>query len=409
MDAAQSQQRAHRPRRARELSLQFPHRRREQGHRERRQRLRRRDAPNDYRVDATPTVALGSRTRWTITTKQVTAATVTRFLKPVTYRRLGAAARHGTVSQSSRAERYPQALCATSESPQAGSGPSTGAECRRSIAATSLGVASRMEGHPNAFNKQTNCFSSPSARGTWSLLDRRKPPRKCRLKECSPGETWYTLICLGEIAPTFEPSRKTLTTPPSPIAGLRRWARSRPSRDAARTTTRVGNAGQIRLGARHNWMVAPTSSSMPSKVSPFLVAATTSDLSRSWFIVLSYTDRRKKNSNKLMKFRLNMLGRRGDHLRTPLNNPHRRARGCPLPPLDTAIRHMRDTGKCYIERAFRDTRRPCEQSRGGCSPASARFGFGGGRRNFRVAVQRPRSTCRSARLRSPRSGGGLLP
>ena len=53
--------------RARELSLQFPHRRREQGHRERRQRLRRRGAPNDYRVDATPTVARGSRTRWTIT------------------------------------------------------------------------------------------------------------------------------------------------------------------------------------------------------------------------------------------------------------------------------------------------------------------------------------------------------
>src|ERR1039457_6665026 len=128
----------------------------------------------------------------------------------------------GTVSQSSHAERYPQALCATSESPQAGSEPSTGAECRRFIAATSLGVAGRMEGHPNAFSKQTNCFSSPSARGTWSFLDRRKPPRKCRLKECSPGETWYTLICLGEMAPTFEPSRKTLTTPPSPIAEIGR-------------------------------------------------------------------------------------------------------------------------------------------------------------------------------------------
>ena len=176
----------------------------------------------------------------------------------------------GTVSQSSRAERYPQALCTTSESPQAGSEPSTGAECRRSIAATSLAVAGRIEGHPNAFSKQTNCFSSPSARGTWSFLDRRKPPRKCRLKECSPGETWYTLTCLGEMAPTFEPSRKTLTTPPSPIAGLRRWARPRPSRDAARTTTRVGNAGQIRFGARHSWIVAP-----------FLVAATPSDLSRS--------------------------------------------------------------------------------------------------------------------------------
>ena len=194
-----------------------------------------------------------------------------------------------------------------------------------------------MEGHPNAFSKQTNCFSSPPARGTRSFLDRRKPPRKCRLKECSPGETWYTLICLGEMAPTFEPSRKTLTTPPSPIAGLRRWARPRPSRDAARTTTRVGNPGQIRFGARHNWMVAPTSSSMPSEVSSRLVAATTSDLSRSWFIVLSYTDRRKKNSNKLMKFRLHMLGRCGDHLRTPLNDPHRRARGCPLPPAVGAV------------------------------------------------------------------------
>ncbi len=225
-----------------------------------------------------------------------------------------------------------------SNRPQASSEGSTGGDCHRSIAATSLGVAGRMEGHPNPFSKQTNCFSSPSARGTWSFLDRRKPPRKCRLKECSPGETWYTLICLGEMAPTFEPSSKTLTTPPSPIAGLRRWARPRPSRDAARSTTRVGNAGQIRFGARHNWMVAPTSSSMPSEVSPPLVAATTSDLSRSWFIGLSYTDRHKKNSNKLMKLRLRMLGRRGDHLRTPLNNPHRRVRGCPLPP---ALLHRR--------------------------------------------------------------------
>src|ERR1035441_7967969 len=118
------------------------------------------------------------------------------------------------------------------------------------------------------------------------------------------------------MAPTFEPSRKMLTPP---IAGLRRWAQPRPSRDAARTTATVGNAGQTRFGARHSWMVAPTSSSMPSEVSAPLVAATTSDLSRSWFIVLSYTDRRKKNSNKLMKLRLRMLGHRGDHLRTPLN------------------------------------------------------------------------------------------
>ncbi len=217
-----------------------------------------------------------------------------------------------------------------------------------------------MEGHPNAFSKQTNCFSSPPARGTRSFLDRRKPPRKCRLKECSPGETWYTLICLGEMAPTFEPSRKTLTTPPSPIAGLRRWARPRPSRDAARTTTRVGNPGQIRFGARHNWMVAPTSSSMPSEVSSRLVAATTSDLSRSWFIVLSYTDRRKKNSNKLMKFRLHMLGRCGDHLRTPLNDPHRRARGCPLPPAVgrgdlyrfsrcCALSRIREASECRVQ------------------------------------------------------------
>jgi hypothetical protein len=76
---------------------------------------------------------------------------------------------------------------------------------------------------------------------------------------------------------------------------------------------------------------------MPSEVSPLLVAATTSDPSRSWFIILSYTDRRKKNSNKLMKFRLHMLGRRGDHLRTPLNNPHRRARGCPRCRLGEAL------------------------------------------------------------------------
>jgi hypothetical protein len=43
---------------------------------------------------------------------------------------------------------------------------------------------------------------------------------------------------------------------------------------------------------------------MPSEVSPLLVGETASDLARSWFIVLSYTDRHKKNSNKLMKFRL---------------------------------------------------------------------------------------------------------
>ena len=203
---------------------------------------------------------------------------------PVHYRH------HGTVGQSSRAERYPQASCASSESPQAGSEPSTGAGWTRPIAATSLGVAGRIEGHPNAFSEQTSCFSSPPARGTRRFLDRRKPPRKCRLKECSPGETWYVLICRGEMAPTFEPSRKTLTTPPSPIAGRR----PRPSRDMARTTTRVGNAGQFRFGARHNWMVDPTSSSLP-RVSPPGVAATTSGLSGSWRTVLSYTDRPKKN------------------------------------------------------------------------------------------------------------------
>jgi hypothetical protein len=167
-----------------------------------------------------------------------------------------------------RAERYPQTFCATSNRPQASSEASSGGDYHRSIAATSLGVAGRMEGHANPFSKQTNCFSSPSARGTESLLDRRKPPRKCRLKECSPGETRYTLICLGEMAPTFEPSRKTLTPP---LARLRRWARPRTSWDVARTTATVGNAGQTRLGARHSRMVAPSSSS----------------------IVLFYTDRRR--------------------------------------------------------------------------------------------------------------------
>jgi len=159
----------------------------------------------------------------------------------------------------------PAGIGATSEPPQAGSEPSTGAGCSRLIAPTSLGVAGRMEGPPNASSKQTSCFSSPSARRTWRFLDRRKPPRKCRLNECSPGATWYTLICLGEMAPTFEPSRKTLTTPPSPISALRRWPRPRPSRDATRTTTRVGNAAQIRFGARHSWMVAPPRSSSPAR------------------------------------------------------------------------------------------------------------------------------------------------
>jgi hypothetical protein len=87
---AQSQEPARRPRRARELSLRFPHRRREQGHRERRQRLRRRGAPNDYRVDATPTVSRGSWTPWTVTMRQVMGSTVTHFLRPVTNRRVAA-------------------------------------------------------------------------------------------------------------------------------------------------------------------------------------------------------------------------------------------------------------------------------------------------------------------------------
>ena len=183
--------------------------------------------------------------------------------------------------------------------PQAGSEPSTVAERRCSIASTSLDVAGRMEGHPNAFSKQTNCFSSPSARGTRSFLDRRKPPRKRRLNECSPGETWYTLTCLVEMAPTFKPSRKTLTTPPSPISGLPRSARPGPSRDAARTTTRVGKPGQIRFGARQIWMVAPRSPPMPDERSLPLVAATTSDLSPSWFTGPSYTTGVRRTSNKL--------------------------------------------------------------------------------------------------------------
>jgi hypothetical protein len=214
----------------------------------------------------------------------------------------------GTVSQNSCAERCAQALSVTvtvtSTSPQGDSEPSTGAECRRSIAATSLGVAGRSAGHANPFRRQTVCFTSPSARRTRSFLDRRKPRRKRRLKECSPGETWYSLICMGEMAPTFEPSRKTLTTPPSPIAGLCRWPRPLPSRAAARTTTRVGNAGQIRFGARQSWIVAPTPSSIPTAVSPTLVAATTSALSRSRFTVVSYTDRCSMNSDKVVKLRL---------------------------------------------------------------------------------------------------------
>ena len=84
----------------------------------------------------------------------------------------------GTVSQSSCAERYPQAFCATSNRPQGSSEASPGGDCHRSIAATSLGVAGRMEGQAIPFSEHTNCFSSPSARGTWSFLDRRKPPRK---------------------------------------------------------------------------------------------------------------------------------------------------------------------------------------------------------------------------------------
>jgi hypothetical protein len=103
-----------------------------------------------------------------------------------------------TVSQRARAERYPQTSMRYLESSSGEFKASTDGACHPSIAATSLGVAGQMEGHANAFSKQTNCFFSPSARGTESFLDRRKPPRKCRLKECSPGETSYALICLGK-------------------------------------------------------------------------------------------------------------------------------------------------------------------------------------------------------------------
>ena len=117
----------------------------------------------------------------------------TRRKCSTTFRTVGCARLNWGHSARAAVPRYPQALCPTSKSPQAGREPSTGAERRRCIAATSLGVAVRTEGHANAFSKQANCFSSPSARGTCNFLDRRKPPRKCRLKECSPAETWYTL------------------------------------------------------------------------------------------------------------------------------------------------------------------------------------------------------------------------
>ncbi len=81
VNATQSQRHARRPRRARVLSLQFRHRRREQGLRERRQRLRRRGAHNGYRADATPTGTRGSRTRRTISMQHVTGVTLTRFFK----------------------------------------------------------------------------------------------------------------------------------------------------------------------------------------------------------------------------------------------------------------------------------------------------------------------------------------
>ena len=93
------------------LSLRSPHRRREQGHRERRQRLRRRGGPNDYRVDATPTVARGSRTRRTVTMKQVMGGTVTRFLRPVT-------CRFGTHHPTTGALRSRAAVTSTSGLPE---------------------------------------------------------------------------------------------------------------------------------------------------------------------------------------------------------------------------------------------------------------------------------------------------
>ncbi len=224
----------------------------------------------------------------------------------------------GTVSQASRAERYPQASSAIRNrlrrDPSRHQVQSAGVPLQQHRWEWRAGWRATR----NVFSKQKNCFLSPSARETWSFLDRRRPPRKCRLKECSPGETWYTLIWLGEMAPTLEPSRNTLRTPPSPIAGLRR--RPRPSRDAARTITRVGNAGQIRFGARHNWMVAPTRSPIPGEASPPLVAATTSALSRSWFTVLSYIDRRRKNRNELMKLRLRL--RQGAASRAVTDEPN---------------------------------------------------------------------------------------
>jgi hypothetical protein len=144
-------------------------------------------------------------------------------------------------------------------------------------------------GPPERVQQQTSCFSSPSARGTWSFLDRRNPPRKCRLKECSPGETWYTLICLGEMAPTFEPSRKTLTTPPSRSRGS--GVGPGPGRAGMRPGPRPGSETRAKFDSEFatiGWSLQPRHPCAARCLRPW-VAATTSDLSRSWLIVLFYT------------------------------------------------------------------------------------------------------------------------
>ena len=142
---------------------------------------------------------------------------------------------------------------------QAGSEPSSGAESRRSIAATSWGVAGRMEGHPNVFSRQTNFFASPSARGTWSRLDRRKPPRKCRLKECSPGETWYTGSAWAKMAPDLraveeDADNTTLTDCGAPALTS---SPAEPGCGPDHNQARKRRANFV--GARHSWIVAPTS------------------------------------------------------------------------------------------------------------------------------------------------------
>ena len=127
-----------------------------------------------------------------------------------------------------------------------------------SIAATSLGVTGRMEGQAKAFSKHTECFSSPSARGTREFPRSPQATEEVQTQRMFPPRDLVHLDLLGRDdarlrAVEEDADNTTLTDCRAPALGA-----ARASRDAARTTTRVGNAGQFDSGlAAIGWSLQP--------------------------------------------------------------------------------------------------------------------------------------------------------